>query len=78
MWIVYILKCIDGTHYTGYTTDLADRLERHEKGEITHTSSRLPVQLVTYITFSDKFKALPFEEYLKSGSGKAFSQKRFL
>jgi len=36
------------------------------------------MQLVTYITFSDKYKAYNFEKYLKSGSGKAFSKKRFL
>jgi predicted GIY-YIG superfamily endonuclease len=53
-------------------------LLRHNKGEINYTSARLPVQLVTYITFSDKYKAYNFEKYLKSGSGKAFSKKRFL
>ncbi len=78
MWIVYLLKCNDRTHYTGYTSDLDDRIKRHGKGEIIYTSSRLPVQLVTYITFSDKYKALAFEKYLKSGSGKAFSKKRFI
>jgi len=77
-WMVYMLKCCDGTIYTGCTNDLKDRLHRHGKGEINYTSSRLPLKLVTYITFSNKYKAYDFEKYLKSGSGKAFAKKRFL
>ena len=78
MWYVYLLKCSDGKTYTGCTSNLDERLSRHNKGQVSFTSSRLPVQLVTYIAFSDKYKAYKFEKYLKSGSGKAFSNKRFL
>ena len=78
MWYVYLLKCCDGKTYTGCTSNLDERLSRHNKGQVSFTSSRLPVQLVTYIAFSDKYKAYKFEKYLKSGSGKAFSNKRFL
>ncbi|HEY5123746.1 MAG TPA: GIY-YIG nuclease family protein [Ignavibacteria bacterium] len=78
MWIVYILKCSDGTYYTGCTSDLEDRINRHLKGENTYTKYRLPVVLVSYIAFTDKYKAFEFEKYLKSGSGKAFSKKRLL
>ena len=78
MWSVYLLKCNDGTTYTGCANDLDDRMHRHSKGEINYTRSRLPVKLVTYITFFNKYKASEFEKYLKSGSGKAFSRKRFL
>jgi predicted GIY-YIG superfamily endonuclease len=76
MWKVYILECSDGSHYTGYTSDLENRIKRHEKGEINYTKQRLPVILVCYIAFQDKYKALKFEKYLKSGSGKAFARKR--
>jgi len=75
IWIVYILKCSDNTIYTGCTTKLEDRLSRHEKGQINYTKSRLPVKLVTYIVFTDKYKAYDFERYLKSGSGRAFSKR---
>jgi predicted GIY-YIG superfamily endonuclease len=78
MWYVYLLKCCDGTVYTGCTNNLDDRLHRHQRGEIHYTKTRLPVELVTYIAFSDKYKAYDFEKYLKSGSGKAFSQKRLI
>ena len=78
MWFVYLLKCSDGTIYTGCTTDLEERIKRHLKGEVTYTKHRLPVTLITYIAFSDKYKAYAFEKYLKSGSGKAFANKRLI
>lgn len=77
-WHVYLLKCCDNTIYTGCTSNLENRMKRHNKGEVKYTKTRLPFELVTYITFTDKYKAYQFEKYLKSGSGKAFSQKRFL
>jgi putative endonuclease len=77
-YIVYLLKCSDGTTYTGCTSNLEQRLEAHRKGSVSYTKSRLPVTLTTYIAFNDKAKAFQFEKYLKSGSGKAFSNKRFV
>ncbi len=78
MWFVYILKCADNSYYTGCTSDLDDRINRHLKGENTYTKDRLPVTLVYYSAFNNKYKAYHFERYLKSGSGKAFARKRFL
>jgi putative endonuclease len=78
MWNVYVLKCNDGTYYTGCTSNLSDRLKRHNNGEILYTSTRLPFQLITHIVFTDKYKAYNFEKYLKSGSGKAFAFKRLV
>ena len=78
MYYVYLLKCIDNTTYTGCTKNIEERLVRHNKKQVHYTSSRLPVKLVTYIAFTEKHKAFEFEKYLKSGSGKAFSNKRFL
>ncbi len=77
-YYVYLLKCKDGTVYTGCTSNLKNRLNSHKKGEVSYTKSRLPFNLITCIAFSDKYKAFEFERYLKSGSGKAFSQKRFI
>ncbi|MCC6837077.1 MAG: GIY-YIG nuclease family protein [Bacteroidia bacterium] len=78
MWNVYLLKCNDGTYYTGCTSNLSDRLKRHNNGEVLYTSTRLPFQLITHIVFTDKYKAYNFEKYLKSGSGKAFAFKRLV
>lgn len=78
MYYVYILKCSDSKPYTGCTSDLAERIERHENGHVPATASRLPVELVSYTAVKDKYKAFEFEKYLKSGSGRAFIKKHLL
>ena len=74
---VYILRCADGKPYTGCTKNLDDRLSRHSRGSVPATKNRRPVQLETYIAFSNKYQAFDFEKYLKTGSGRAFLYKRF-
>ena len=76
MWFVYILRCSDGKYYYGCTSDLNERIERHQNGYVEYTKSRLPVELITYIAFYEKYKAFEFEKYVKSGSGRAFAKKR--
>jgi len=78
MEYVYILKCADSTYYTGHTANLDERIKRHNKGENIYTKPRRPVTLMTYLAFSDKYKAINFEKYLKSGSGKAFARKHLI
>jgi len=78
MYYVYILKCSDGKTYVGCTDNLDDRLKRHNSGWVPATKSRLPIELITYIVFQDKYKAYNFEKYLKSGSGRAFLNKRLV
>ncbi len=78
MWYVYILECANGSFYTGCTNDVEDRIRRHMRGEIHYTKDKLPVKLITYIAFTDKYKAFDFEKYLKTGSGKAFRKKRLV
>ena len=75
MEYVYLLKCSDNSIYTGHTQDLDERMKRHNKGENTYTKYRLPVEFKFYAAFSDKYKAIAFEKYLKSGSGRAFSKR---
>ncbi len=46
-WTVYLLRCRDGSLYTGVTTDLARRLARHRAGSASaYTRARRPVRLV--------------------------------
>ncbi len=78
MYYVYVLKCCDGFLYTGCTKDLKERFQRHLNGHVPATKPRLPVELIFYCAFKDKYKAFAFEKYLKAGSGRAFMQKRFL
>ena len=47
VWFVYILRCVDGSLYTGITNDLIRRCEQHNAGTASrYTRSRLPVVLV--------------------------------
>jgi putative endonuclease len=65
-WGVYILKCRDGSLYTGATNDLAQRLKRHESGKAAaYTRSRLPVNLVFFEAANDRSAALRREAALK-------------
>lgn len=52
MYYVYLLRCGDGTLYTGYTNDLKRRLAVHNAGKgAKYTRSRLPVDLVYWEIF---------------------------
>ncbi len=66
MYCVYILKCADGTLYTGITNDLARRLKTHNLGKASHyTAARLPVSVVYQETLPDKSAALKREHAIK-------------
>jgi len=63
---VYLLRCADGSLYTGYTTDLDARLATHNAGKgAAYTRSRLPVVLVHAEPFATKSEALRREIELK-------------
>ena len=54
----YMLRCADGTLYTGWTNDLEKRLKAHNAGTgAKYTRARLPVELVWYETFDNKVDA---------------------
>ncbi|MDO8442744.1 MAG: GIY-YIG nuclease family protein [bacterium] len=78
MYYVYILNCSDNHPYTGCTNDLKERLKRHRDKQVLATANRLPIQLITYIAFKNKYTAYNFEKYLKSGSGRAFINKHLI
>lgn len=63
---VYILKCADGSLYTGYTNDLKRRLKTHNIGKgAKYTRCRLPVELVYYETYETKNEAMKREYSIK-------------
>ena len=78
MFYVYILSSIaaPSRHYTGFTENLEARVKKHNSGGVSFTSKYMPWRLETYVTFTDRKKAIAFEKYLKSGSGRAFAKKR--
>ena len=77
-YYVYILQSeIDQKRfYTGFTENLDSRLKAHNSGNVPHTSKYKPWHMKTAIAFKDRQKALQFEKYLKSPSGRAFAKKR--
>jgi len=76
MWYVYVLLCSDKRTYVGCTNNLKGRIFRHQKGHISATKDRLPVNLIAYFAIKNKKKAFAFEQYLKTGTGRTFLHKR--
>ena len=62
----YIVRCSDGTLYTGYTNDIEKRTEAHNAGKgARYTRSRRPVELVYYEEFTTKEEAMSREWHIK-------------
>ena len=76
---VYTLRSLSRPehYYVGMTKDLHERLRVHNAGTVPHTSRFLPWQVETAVAFCNKAKAVAFERYLKSHSGRAFAKKHF-
>ncbi len=63
---VYILRCSDGSLYTGATVDLEQRVTKHNDGTASrYTRSRLPVELIYSQTFQNYNDALKTERQIK-------------
>jgi predicted GIY-YIG superfamily endonuclease len=75
---VYILQSLSepDRFYTGLCKDVRSRLDAHNAGQSRHTSKYKPWKLVSCHWFEEPQTAAAFERYLKSGSGRAFAQKR--
>jgi putative endonuclease len=65
-WLVYLLRCRDGSLYTGITNDLPKRLKAHAAGKASkYTRSRLPVTLAYTEPQPTKSRALKREAAIK-------------
>jgi putative endonuclease len=63
---VYMLRCADGSLYTGWSSDVGRRLQRHNAGVASrYTASRLPVELVYEAPVADRSAALREELRIK-------------
>lgn len=66
MYYVYILECNDGTLYTGYTSNVENRVKQHNKGiGAKYTRGRVPCRLVYVEEFQTKSDAMSREWYIK-------------
>ena len=62
----YILRCADGSLYTGWTNDLAKRVQAHNRGKgAKYTRSRRPVELAYSESFETKSEAMQREAEIK-------------
>lgn len=62
----YIVRCRDGTLYTGWTNNLKKRIEAHNSGKgARYTRARRPVKLVYYEEFKTKEEAMSREYAIK-------------
>lgn len=78
-YYVYILASLayPGKYYTGFTENIETRLCEHNSGQCPHTAKFKPWHIQTCVAFTDKARAMAFERYLKSHSGRAFATKHF-
>jgi len=77
---IYIIQSINfpKQFYTGFSENIVERLNDHNKGKSPHTNKFKPWKLIYYCAFMDKKKAFDFEKYLKTASGIAFRNKRII
>ena len=67
MWYLYILRCGDGSLYTGITTDVEKRLEAHRSGKgAKYTRGRGPLKVVYREECGDHSEALKRELEIKA------------
>jgi putative endonuclease len=77
LFFTYVLKSVkDQDLYIGWTDDLQNRIDTHNKGLVTSTASRHPFELVYYEACLSKEKAIAREKYFKSGFGRRFLKDR--
>ncbi len=69
-YYVYILNCSDNSYYTGFTSNLAQRIFEHNTGKHidSYTFSRRPVKLVYYCEFSNPTIGIEKEKQIKKWS----------
>ena len=79
MFYTYIIRSIahPDQRYIGHTSDLRQRLAKHNKGDVPHTSKYKPWRIKNAIAFENKEKAYAFEAYLKTHCGRAFIKRHF-
>jgi putative endonuclease len=77
MFYTYVLRSErDGQFYTGYTTDLKNRIERHNRGQSESTKMRKPFELIYFEACLDEKDAIRREKYLKTSWGKRYIKSR--
>jgi putative endonuclease len=71
-----LISKFDNKLYTGWTDNLKLRFEKHNKGLVTATKFRRPLELIYYEACLSKGKAILREKQLKTGFGRAYLKRR--
>ena len=69
-YVYTLLSPKDHNLYTGFTTNLKNRLQQHARGEVKSTQNRRPLKLIHYEYFINEADAKAREVFLKSGFGR--------
>ena len=79
MKYVYLLRrqATPEENYVGLSCDLQRRVAEHNARKCRHTRKHAPWRCVVALRFLDHGKADAFEQYLKTGSGRAFAKRHF-
>ena len=73
MYYTFVQRSLkDNRFYIGFTSDLKQRFEQHQKGRINSTKDRRPLELIYYEACLDQNDATKREKYLKTYNGKMF------
>ena len=76
-YYIYILQStVDNYYYTGYTTNLENRIEKHNDGYVKSTKNRRPLKLVYFEGCLNQQDATHREKYLKTTYGKRYIKNR--
>ncbi len=72
-YFAYILESsVDGNYYYGSTSDINQRLDRHNLGRVDATKNRRPFKLLGYFQFETRDEAIKQEYYLKKSKNKKY------
>ena len=75
-YVYVLLSEKDGLFYTGYTSNIVERLKKHNSGLVKSTKYRRPLKLIYWEGCLNQQDATRREKYLKSGNGKIYLKNR--
>jgi putative endonuclease len=75
-YVYVLLSTKDNELYTGYTSDLRERIKLHDNGQVQSTKHRRPLTLIYFEGCINQQDATRREKYLKSGNGKIYLRSR--
>ncbi|MBI5466607.1 MAG: GIY-YIG nuclease family protein [Candidatus Kerfeldbacteria bacterium] len=78
VYVYIIVNSAKTFKYVGLTDDINKRVAEHNQGLSIATKGYQPLELKWYCAFPSRSEAAQFENYLKSGSGRAFTQRHLV